>query len=156
MSSLGLRQPLAWRVLVVSRRRTRLGTATPPRSRVSVGCGRDLRSCDSGVAGRLGGVLSLGALLAAGGAGGYVVAGGVGPAELPQTVAAFHSLVGIAAVATAVGEFLAHAEELGIGGGVAAVLAARRGRRDLQWFDRRVRQARGTDVVVAARQERPD
>ena len=74
--------------------------------------------------GDLGGVLSLGALLAAGGAGGYVVAGGVGPAELPQTVAAFHSLVGIAAVATAVGEFLAHAEELGIGGGVAAVLAA--------------------------------
>merc|ERR1711939_638356 len=74
--------------------------------------------------GDLGGVLSLGALLAAGGAGGYVVAGGVGPAELPQTVAAFHSLVGIAAVATAVGEFLAHAEELGVGGGVAAVLAA--------------------------------
>merc|ERR1719274_309343 len=71
----------------------------------------------------MGGVLSLGALLAAGGAGGYVVAGGAGPAELPQTVAAFHSLVGIAAVATAVGEFLAHAEELGVGGGAAAVLA---------------------------------
>merc|ERR1719398_192057 len=75
-------------------------------------------------AGDMGGVLSLGALLTAGGAAGYVVAGGVGPAELPQTVAAFHSLVGIAAVATAVGEFLAHAEELGVGGGAAAVLAA--------------------------------
>ena len=75
-------------------------------------------------AGDVGGVISLGALLAAGGGAGYVVAGGVGPAELPQTVAAFHSLVGIAAVATAVGEFLAHAEELGVGGGAAAVLAA--------------------------------
>ena len=72
----------------------------------------------------LGGVLALGSLLAVGGGTGYVVAGGVGPSELPQTVAAFHSLVGIAAVATAVGEFLAHADELGIGGGAAAVLAA--------------------------------
>ena len=68
-------------------------------------------------------ILGLGALMAAGGAGGWVVAGGVGPAELPQTVAAFHSLVGVAAVATALGEFVAHADELGLGGGAAAVAA---------------------------------
>jgi len=37
----------------------------------------------------------------------------VGPQELPQTVAAFHSLVGAAAVATAVGEYL-HLAPLGL------------------------------------------
>ena len=37
---------------------------------------------------------------------GSVVASGVGPTELPQTVAAFHSLVGLAAMAGAAGEFL--------------------------------------------------
>mmetsp|Transcript_26098 Transcript_26098/g.84473 ORF Transcript_26098/g.84473 Transcript_26098/m.84473 type:complete len:1037 (+) Transcript_26098:388-3498(+) len=44
-------------------------------------------------------------LLGAGGAVGYGIASRVGPTELPQTVAAFHSLVGIAAAATAVGEY---------------------------------------------------
>lgn len=38
---------------------------------------------------------------------GAVLASGVGPTELPQTVAAFHSLVGLAAMAGAAGEFLA-------------------------------------------------
>lgn len=39
---------------------------------------------------------------------GTVVASGVGPTELPQTVAAFHSLVGLAAMAGAAGEFLSY------------------------------------------------
>ena len=42
----------------------------------------------------------------AGSAIGAVIASGVGPTELPQTVAAFHSLVGIAAMAGAAGEYL--------------------------------------------------
>jgi H+-translocating NAD(P) transhydrogenase len=37
---------------------------------------------------------------------GAVLASGVGPTQLPQTVAAFHSLVGLAAMAGAAGEFL--------------------------------------------------
>jgi len=45
---------------------------------------------------------------ALGGAAGYTVAGQIGPTELPQAVAAFHSLVGIAAASTAVGDFLVH------------------------------------------------
>jgi H+-translocating NAD(P) transhydrogenase len=48
----------------------------------------------------------VGLLGAAGAAVGGVVASGVGPTELPQTVAAFHSLVGLAAMAGAAGEFL--------------------------------------------------
>lgn len=40
---------------------------------------------------------------------GAVLASGVGPTELPQTVAAFHSLVGIAAMAGAAGEYLGNA-----------------------------------------------
>ena len=32
----------------------------------------------------------------------------MGPAELPQTVAAFHSLVGLAAAGTAVGDYMLH------------------------------------------------
>jgi len=46
---------------------------------------------------------------------GAVVASGVGPAELPQTVAAFHSLVGIAAMAGAAGEFLLNPSGLEMG-----------------------------------------
>jgi H+-translocating NAD(P) transhydrogenase len=37
---------------------------------------------------------------------GAILASGVGPTQLPQTVAAFHSLVGLAAMAGAAGEFL--------------------------------------------------
>jgi NAD(P) transhydrogenase len=47
----------------------------------------------------------VGLLGGAGTAIGSVLASGVGPTELPQTVAAFHSLVGLAAMAGAAGEF---------------------------------------------------
>lgn len=64
------------------------------------------------------------ALLGGGGAVGWKVASKVSPIELPQTVAGFHALVGVAAVAAAIGEYLAHrsstsAEELGVGSLVA-------------------------------------
>lgn len=53
---------------------------------------------------------------------GSVVASGVGPTELPQTVAAFHSLVGLAAMAGAAGEFLGSADLAG--GTLAAIYLA--------------------------------
>jgi NAD(P) transhydrogenase len=46
---------------------------------------------------------------------GSVIASGVGPTELPQTVAAFHSLVGVAAMAGAIGEFLGGSGDLAAG-----------------------------------------
>jgi len=51
----------------------------------------------------------------AGAAIGAIVASRVGPTELPQTVAAFHSLVGIAAMAGAVGEYLGNSGDLALG-----------------------------------------
>lgn len=50
------------------------------------------------------------ALLGAGGAGGYHVANMVSPIQLPQTVAAFHSLVGGAAMLASIASFAAHPE----------------------------------------------
>lgn len=50
-------------------------------------------------------------LLLMGGSGaglGYYVSTKIGPTELPQAVAAFHSLVGLAATFTAVGDFMVH------------------------------------------------
>ena len=43
-----------------------------------------------------------------GGALGYYLSTKIGPTELPQAVAAFHSLVGLAAAATAIGDFISH------------------------------------------------
>jgi len=54
---------------------------------------------------------------------GALLASGVGPAELPQTVAAFHSLVGIAAMAGAGGEYFANSGDLEIGTLTAIYLA---------------------------------
>ena len=44
----------------------------------------------------------------AGGAVGYGLASRIGPTQLPQAVAGFHCLVGLAATATAVGDFMVH------------------------------------------------
>lgn len=65
----------------------------------------------------------VGLLGGAGAAVGSVLASGVGPAELPQTVAAFHSLVGLAAMAGAAGEFFASGDSLGLGTLAAIYLA---------------------------------
>jgi len=54
---------------------------------------------------------------------GTVLASGVGPTELPQTVAAFHSLVGLAAMAGAAGEYLGNAADLDLGTMIAIYLA---------------------------------
>jgi len=56
-----------------------------------------------------------GALAAIGSGIGAVLASSVGPTELPQTVAAFHSLVGIAAMTGAIGEYFGHAGSLDTG-----------------------------------------
>jgi len=57
------------------------------------------------------GVKMLGLLIGGGSAVGLGIASQIGPTELPQTVAGFHSLVGFAAVATAIGEFLLRTAE---------------------------------------------
>jgi NAD(P) transhydrogenase len=48
--------------------------------------------------------------MAAGGAAGYAVGSSVSPIQLPQTVAAFHSLVGAAAMLTSIASYAAHPE----------------------------------------------
>lgn len=56
-------------------------------------------------------VMVYGQLAAMGGVGagaGYFVSTKIGPTELPEAVAAFHSLVGMAATLTAVGDFIGH------------------------------------------------
>lgn len=68
------------------------------------------------LAGATGPVFAQTALLAGTGSGiGAVLANGVGPTELPQTVAAFHSLVGIAAMAGAAGEYFGNSGALDAG-----------------------------------------
>jgi len=59
------------------------------------------------------------ALMAAGGAGGAVLGKQVSPIALPQTVAAFHSLVGLAAMITSIGSHMIHPSVGGIHAGAA-------------------------------------
>mmetsp|Transcript_41999 Transcript_41999/g.100996 ORF Transcript_41999/g.100996 Transcript_41999/m.100996 type:complete len:1025 (-) Transcript_41999:61-3135(-) len=61
------------------------------------------------------------ALIGAGGAGGYSIGKSVQPMALPQTVAAFHSLVGGAAALTSIASFLIH-PDAGAGHRLAAIL----------------------------------
>lgn len=54
-------------------------------------------------------------LISIGGFIGTSVASKVSPTKLPQTVAAFHSLVGFAAMITAIGEYLSNGVNMGLG-----------------------------------------
>ena len=54
----------------------------------------------------MGTTASIAGLMAAGGAAGHYIGHRVEPTSLPQTVAAFHSLVGIAASTAAIGDFI--------------------------------------------------
>jgi len=72
---------------------------------VTLGVGATIAGVVQGGAGKEA-VLAIVGMMGLGGLIGFGVSGKVGPSELPQTVAAFHSLVGLAAVATAFGEFL--------------------------------------------------
>ena len=56
----------------------------------------------------IGSTAAIGTMMAAGGAAGHYIGNRVEPTSLPQTVAAFHSLVGVAASAAAVGEYVNH------------------------------------------------
>ena len=67
--------------------------------------------------------LQVALLAGVGGVVGMSLSSKVGPTELPQTVAAFHSLVGVAAAVTAVGEFLAKYPNMDGGALLSTVLA---------------------------------
>jgi NAD(P) transhydrogenase len=81
-----------------------------------VALGLAATSADMSIAGATTAAFEQVGVLGSVGAGiGAVLASGVGPSELPQTVAAFHSLVGVAAMAGAAGELLGHAGDLATG-----------------------------------------
>jgi NAD(P) transhydrogenase len=81
-----------------------------------VAFGLSATAADMSLAGATVPVFEQTALLAGVGSGvGAVLASGVGPTELPQTVAAFHSLVGLAAMAGAAGEYFGNAGALDSG-----------------------------------------
>lgn len=65
----------------------------------------------------------------AGGAVGYVMANGLAPTQLPETVALFHSLVGAAAVTTSIGSYMMdphHAVTAWIGTAIGSCLSCAR------------------------------
>jgi len=68
-----------------------------------------LASCIGSVDWPMATYVQLAAMLGGGGAIGYKIASDVSPTSLPQTVAAFHSLVGLAAVFTGIADYLEHA-----------------------------------------------
>jgi NAD/NADP transhydrogenase beta subunit len=60
----------------------------------------------------------IGAICSFSGLIGLGIAQRVGPTELPQTVAGFHSLVGVAATITAIGEYISKSYGLGMNTGM--------------------------------------
>jgi NAD/NADP transhydrogenase beta subunit len=60
----------------------------------------------------------IGAICSFAGLIGLGIAQRVGPTELPQTVAGFHSLVGVAATITAIGEYISKSYGLGMNTGM--------------------------------------
>eukprot|EP00596_Hydrurales_sp_CCMP1899_P008523 CAMPEP_0119050994 /NCGR_PEP_ID=MMETSP1177-20130426/72753_1 /TAXON_ID=2985 /ORGANISM="Ochromonas sp, Strain CCMP1899" /LENGTH=670 /DNA_ID=CAMNT_0007030039 /DNA_START=14 /DNA_END=2026 /DNA_ORIENTATION=- len=65
----------------------------------------------------IGGISAIGSLI------GLSVASKVGPTELPQTVAAFHSLVGVSAALTSLGEYMDKGSSMGTGAILATYFA---------------------------------
>eukprot|EP00934_Nitzschia_sp_Nitz4_P007910 Nitzschia sp. Nitz4//scaffold11_size288233//39866//43487//NITZ4_000738-RA/size288233-snap-gene-0.40-mRNA-1//-1//CDS//3329533966//7900//frame0 len=81
-----------------------------------VGLGLAATAADMGTSGATSTAFAqVGAMGGLGASVGAALANKVGPTELPQTVAAFHSLVGLAAMAGAAGEFLGSNGDLAMG-----------------------------------------
>jgi NAD(P) transhydrogenase len=90
------------------------GLSTQATARMGAVCG--MSGVSFGIAATIGSLdwpaatyVQLAAALGGGGAAGYAIAQRVDPTSLPQTVAAFHSLVGLAAVFAAGADYLEHA-----------------------------------------------
>jgi NAD(P) transhydrogenase len=75
------------------------------------------------IAGSVGAMTQVAGLMGAGGAAGAVVANSISPMELPQSVAAMHALVGVAAAATSIGTFLAHSGDAAAAAAAAELVA---------------------------------
>ncbi|CAE7947205.1 NNT, partial [Symbiodinium sp. KB8] len=75
------------------------------------------------IAGSAGALMQAGGLMGAGGAAGAVLGRTISPMQLPQSVAAMHALVGVAAAATSVGTFLAASGDPAMASAAADVVA---------------------------------